>query len=161
MEIVKYPNDILNKVLSPVVTFDDQLHQQLDAMYSTMLRVNGIGLAANQVGLNTSMFVMRTKRGQKFEVINPQILHKSDAKALLSEGCLSAPDIFDIVEERSDGVEVTFQDRNGIEQREVFTGIDAVCFQHEYDHLLGVFFFSKLKLSRQVRRALTRKGYSI
>lgn len=157
MEIVKYPNDILNKLLEPVLNFNSDLHGILDEMYRTMLRANGVGLAANQVGLDMSMFLMKTKAGELIEVINPFVVGFSEEKANLREGCLSAPNEFDTVDERANEVEIEFQDRNGVATRRKFTGIDAVCVQHEYDHVNGVFFFSKLKLNRQRRRALERK----
>jgi peptide deformylase len=157
MEIVKYPNDILNKACSVVLEFTPALHQILDDMYQTMVRHRGVGLAANQVGLDMSMFIMKTKAGELIEVINPFIVGFSEEKANLTEGCLSAPNEFDVVEERHKEVEIEFQDRNGVAQRRKFSGIDSVCVQHEYDHINGIFFFSKLKLNRQRRRQLERK----
>lgn len=157
MEIVKYPNDILTKPCSVVLEFTPELHQILDDMYQTMVRARGVGLAANQVGLDLSMFIMKTKAGDLIEAINPFIVGFSQEKANLREGCLSAPNEFDTVEERCNEVELKYQDRNGIAHRKTFSGIDAVCVQHEYDHINGIFFFSKLKLNRQKRRQLERK----
>lgn len=140
MEIVKYPNDILNRACSVVMEFNADLHGILDAMYQTMERARGVGLAANQVGLDMSMFIMKTKAGERIEVINPFIVGFSEEKANLREGCLSAPNEFDTVEERWQEVEIEFQDRNGVAQRRKFSGIDSVCVQHEYDHINGIFF---------------------
>jgi peptide deformylase len=157
VEIVKYPNKILSKACSVVLDFNTDLHGILDEMFITMERARGVGLAANQVGLDMSMFVMKTKDGERVEVINPFIVGFSEQKANITEGCLSAPNEFDVVAERAMEVEIEFQDRSGVAHRRKFVGRDAVCVQHEYDHLMGVFFFSKLKLNRQRRRALEKK----
>ena len=158
MEIVKYPNPILNKKCSKVTEFDQDLHLELFNMIDVMNRSKGIGLAANQVGLDKAMFVMISQEhGTLIEAINPELIHLTEDKANLSEGCLSASGEFDIVQERVNIVSMKYQDKNGEQKEITLTGIDAVCAQHEYDHLQGIFFFSKLDLTRQRRRALERK----
>lgn len=157
MVIVKYPNPILNKKCSKVLVFDEYLHGTLDEMFVVMKNSKGIGLAANQVGLDQAMFIMLTSDGTLVEAVNPELIHLTDVKANLTEGCLSASGEFDIVQERVNIVCMKFQDRNGEHKEITLTGLDAVCAQHEYDHLQGIFFFSKLELTRQRRRALERK----
>ena len=117
-----------------------------------MEKFGGIGLSANQVGLDVRMFVMRTQDGiQAF--FNPELTRISQETDLLKEGCLSFPDIYLMIK-RSKVVEMKYFDADGKEHITTLEGLGARCVQHEIDHLNGIVFLqraSKLKLERALK----------
>jgi len=140
MKIIKYPDPRLLQVCAPVLEISESTKSTLDEMWEIMVAHEGMGLAANQVGIMYRMFVMTGLIGEKIYFINPKILNRSSVPAEKTEGCLSAPGKYLKVEERAQWVQVQYQDENGVENIRVFDGIHAVCVQHEIDHLLGIFF---------------------
>lgn len=153
MDILKYPNPILKQKTELVTEFGPELHRSLVSMKLAMLEHKGIGLAANQVGINQRFFIMQDKKGQLWEFINPEITDREDT-ILINEGCLSAPDIF-VQIARSKTVTVQAKDRNGEDFTVICQDIEAVCVQHEIDHLDGIFYLDKAP--RQQRRAAYSK----
>ena len=120
-------------------------------MISLMAKEGGIGLSANQVGLNARIFVMKPhllEDNTPLTVINPSIDKVSVNQETMPEGCLSHPDLF-LKVTRPKGLVVKFLD---IQQKECIMelyDLDARCFLHEYDHLAGIEFtnrVSRLKL---------------
>jgi peptide deformylase len=117
-----------------------------------MDKFGGIGLSANQVGLDARVFVMRTQNGNK-AFFNPEITKASQETDLLKEGCLSFPDIYLMIK-RPRVCEMKYQDAEGNEHSTMLDGIGARCAQHEIDHLNGIVFLqraSKLKLERALK----------
>lgn len=157
MEILKFPNPILFQRCEEVVDFNQELVLLLEEMYKTMKLANGIGLAANQVGLLHRMFVMEDENKKKVFLINPVIGRKSLAPALQSEGCLSAPGEFLELEERLAWVQVAYKDETGAEKKRIFSGIYSVCVQHEISHLNGESFLNSKSLSKKMRKQLAIK----
>lgn len=159
LKILPYPDERLLTTCEEVITFDSELHAVIDQMKHIMVNANGIGLAANQVGYMKRVLVMSIKIGNTLssplELINPKIVERSEKSAGLSEGCLSAPGLFYQVQTRAESIKVQYQDRFGQTHVGEYTGINAVCVQHEIDHLDGIFFFEKL--NRQNRRDAERK----
>lgn len=141
-EIRKKDDEILSKKCKTVKVFNDRLHILLDDMYETMTEANGVGLAAPQVGILKRAVVISVEEGEKFELINPEILETSGSQTG-SEGCLSVPNVFGEVE-RPNYVKVKAQDRNGewfvLEGEELLAR--AIC--HECDHLEGKLFLEKV-----------------
>lgn len=141
-EIRKKDDEILSKKCKPVKVFNERLHILLDDMYETMTEANGVGLAAPQVGILKRAVVISIEEGEKFELINPEILETSGSQTG-SEGCLSVPNVFGEVE-RPNYVKVKAQDRNGewfvLEGEELLAR--AIC--HECDHLEGKLFLEKV-----------------
>lgn len=118
----------------------------------SMDKFGGIGLSANQVGLDARVFVMRTQDGNK-AFFNPEITKVSQETDLLKEGCLSFPDIYLMIK-RPRVCEMKYQDSEGNEHSTMLDGIGARCAQHEIDHLNGIVFLqraSKLKLERALK----------
>ena len=117
-----------------------------------MEKFGGLGLSANQVGVDVRMFVMRTQDGiQGF--FNPELTRVSQETDLLKEGCLSFPDIYLMIK-RSKVVEMKYFDADGKEHITSLDGLGARCVQHEIDHLNGIVFLqraSKLKLERALK----------
>jgi len=117
-----------------------------------MDKFGGIGLSANQVGLDARVFVMRTQNGNK-AFFNPEITKVSQETDLLKEGCLSFPDIYLMIK-RPRVCEMKYQDAEGNEHSTMLDGVGARCAQHEIDHLNGIVFLqraSKLKLERALK----------
>lgn len=117
-----------------------------------MDKFGGIGLSANQVGLDARVFVMRTQDGNK-AFFNPEITKASQETDLMKEGCLSFPDIYLMIK-RPRVCEMKYQDAEGNEHSTMLDGVGARCAQHEIDHLNGIVFLqraSKLKLERALK----------
>ncbi len=137
----------LYKKCRPVKDFNARLHQLLDDMAETLRHADGVGLAAPQVGiLRRAVLVMETNvpEGEEpyiIELINPEIL-ETEGEQHEAEGCLSVPGQFGIVT-RPERVKLRAQNRFGEYFEAEGTGLTAVCFCHELDHLNGVIFTSK------------------
>lgn len=140
-EIRKKGDEILNKKCKTVVDFDKKLHILIDDMYETMVKSDGVGLAAPQVGILKRVVVIDTGDG-KIELINPEIIEQSGSQTG-SEGCLSVPKVFGEVE-RPMRVKVRAQDRNGTWFETEGTELTARAFCHEIDHLDGKLFTEKV-----------------
>ncbi|MEO1723538.1 MAG: peptide deformylase [Pseudomonadota bacterium] len=161
--IVIHPDPRLKKVCDPVAEVDDGIRTLMKDMLDTMYDAPGIGLAAPQVGVNQRVVVMdcasRDETSKEDELrpmklANPEIVWSSEEMITQEEGCLSIPDIYaDIA--RPAAVRVRWLDENGAEHEDDFTGIWAVCVQHEIDHLDGKLFIDMLGPMR--RRLITEK----
>ncbi len=163
LKIVTHPKPILEEQL-PEFDFSNPITDpvQLEKdMIETMLANNAIGLAANQVGLKTRVFVMGHRKfkenAQAF--FNPKIVGVTDDSLEDEEGCLSFPNVY-VKIKRPRGVLVRFQNSKGEEQEVEFFGYECRCFLHEYDHLEGITYkdrSSQLKWALAVKKSLKRK----
>ena len=146
LKLVKYPNEKLKTKCYPVRDEAnwDEVRTIADRMHLTMRVFKGIGLSAPQIGLKLQIFVMNMTGIEKDlqVVINPKILSKR-GKISCKEGCLSFPGI-EIVVERSETIEVEYQNEWNEKIKRELNGIEAVCFQHEFDHLNGELFIDKV-----------------
>ena len=131
-------DEILRKKSKPVTIFDSNLGILLDDMFETMHKNEGAGLAAVQVGVLKRLFVMKAGK-EAYECINPEIVKIDEKTNTEIEGCLSVPDKCGLVE-RPNNVWVKFQDRNGKVINKKFSGFEAKCFCHEFDHLDGILY---------------------
>ncbi len=153
-----FPDDVLRQKCAPVTTFDESLRRYVADMAETMYAENGIGLASNQVGQTKRLLVMDVPRSTQDKspnfkaIINPEITERTGVQ-VFEEGCLSFPGITADVK-RALFVTVKYQDISGVEHSERLTGLEAVCLQHELDHLEGVTFVDYL--SPLKRRLLLR-----
>lgn len=120
-----FPFDFENPMIDPA--------KLRDQLIVTMFRFGGLGIAANQVGIPLSVFVLRPD----IVCFNPEILKYSDETVLSNEGCLSFPLLY-LPIRRSRAIIVSFYDENGVQKQDVFEGLSARCFQHEFDHLNGI-----------------------
>jgi peptide deformylase len=118
---------------------------------------NGVGLSANQVGSTHRIFVMDTSEsGARRKVfVNPCILSQSQ-EVRWKEGCLSFPGVFAFVK-RFEKVKVSGLDEDGELYIVELEGLDAICFQHELDHLSGITFYDHLS---QLQKNMIRKKMS-
>lgn len=147
MRIRLYGDPILRQKAKKVEVIDENLDEILEEMIETMYMGDGVGLAAPQVGLSLRMFVMDYGEGP-IKVINPEILEKSEEKAIEEEGCLSLPEIFEDVE-RSVWIKTRFQNEEGEWVEREFKDYQARVFQHEYDHLDGILFIDRISPAKK------------
>jgi peptide deformylase len=160
LPILKYPDARLNKVARQVAEVDERIRRLVDDMLETMYAAEGVGLAATQVDVHERVIVMDTseERNRPLVLINPELVARSDEVAFAEEGCLSVPAVFDRVE-RHARVTVRALGRDGQPFEREAEGLEAVCIQHEMDHLLGkvfVEYLSPLKRNRIRARMLKR-----
>lgn len=160
MNIVCYPNEILLKPTALVTDYNRDLKDEIFFMFKTMRQSGGIGLAANQVAINKSMFIMDVKVDKNTFIrrtfINP-IIKLSGEEIEFEEGCLSFPDIRVKVKRRT-SCDIIY--RNLFKQlcKETFVGLPAIVCQHETDHLQGKTFIDSLsELTKQEIRAKLSK----
>lgn len=155
MRILKIDHQALKTKCLPITEFNELVKIRLDIMWQAMEKEKGMGLSANQIGFFNRMFVMKGEDGNRYNILNPEILMKSEDLFRVSESCLSLPGILINTKVRSREIVVKFQDETGKEHNGVFTDYDAICFQHEMDHLDGKDFLSYL--NRDSRRTIQRK----
>jgi peptide deformylase len=140
--ITVYGDSILRQKTKPIEKVDDELIQNIQDMFQTMRYANGIGLAANQVGLDKSLFVIDLKEIEGYEnfkpvvMINPQIIEESDEIVTIEEGCLSLPNLRAEVD-RPAAVKVRFLNTDEEEEEIDADEFFARVILHEYDHLIG------------------------
>ena len=140
--IVQLGDEVLRKKSFEVTDFGPKTHQLLDDMKDTLIKANGAGLAAPQVGVLRRIFVVSVD-GAYFECINPVITDEK-GKQVGEEGCLSVKGKYGVVE-RPNKVTVKAFDRNGNPFTIKAEGFLARAFCHEYDHLNGVLYIDKAK----------------
>ena len=161
MEILTWPHPILETKAEPVTEFDAELRSLVESMHTTMRVANGIGLAANQVGiLKRVLLVAIPWLGKRYEqggkkqdwhdklhaLINPRITAQSGT-VTFEEGCLSFPGLFGEVE-RAREITVSAQDVDGAEITLAADGLFSICIQHEIDHLDGIVFVNHMDETR-------------
>jgi len=137
-EIVQYPSTVLRTKTAEVTIFGDWLKHTVQQMFAAMREHNGIGLAANQIGVSFRIAVIHVPGWNKMVLVNPRIT-KRVGEGTAREGCLSvqASKVW-VPVKRSKIVRVTYQDLQGQWQEKKCTGLLARCVQHEVDHLDGL-----------------------
>lgn len=153
--ILHHPDPRLRIKAKPVVTFDTALHRLIDDMFDTMYDAPGIGLAANQIGVDLRVAVMDLADGdtRPMVLINPEITDSTDRK-VMEEGCLSVPGALDKVE-RFNHLQLKALDRDGTPFELEAEGLLAQAIQHEIDHLDGklyIDYLSSLKRERILKK---------
>ena len=133
--IVKEGDEVLAKVCRPVTVFDDRLHTLVQDMKDTLAKANCAGLAAPQVGVLKRLALVVDDDDSVLVLINPVIV-ETEGEQCPTEGCLSVPGVWGKTR-RPAKVTVEAVDENGKPVRYTRTGIVAVCFCHEIDHLDG------------------------
>lgn len=145
LEIVQYPDARLQTPCAPVADVTEVADLIRD-MLATMYEAPGRGLAAPQVGVLKRVFVMDAgwKEGAKTPktCINPEIIAAS-GRVTGPEGCLSAPGVLAQVERHAE-ITLAYTDAAGLRQQETLSGFEAICAQHELDHLDGKMHFDRL-----------------
>ena len=144
MEITKVPNQILSKKTGQVAPGDiknNMFRELILSMKEAMKEHKGVGLAANQIGRDLSIFVideMLAKESEAPDVyINPEITEYAKDSDELEEGCLSIPEFY-IQIKRPKKIKIKFIDENGKKRKIKARGFLARVLQHETDHLNGL-----------------------
>lgn len=142
-----FPDPILRKPAQKVVHFDQKLQALVRSMQSTMkAQQSGIGIAAPQIGVSLRLAIVdvsaRMPGVLPLILINPRVVETRNEK-LSREGCMSLPEYTGNLK-RYDWIRVTWQDEQGRVWEREFTGIEAVCIQHEVDHLDGRLFLDRI-----------------
>ena len=161
-----HPDPSLSRPCDPVQEFGQELEQLAAEMGQAMRDHGGVGLAANQVGLNLRLLVIAGELCGGSGILamaNPSLEHIR-GECELEEGCLSLPGVRQRLPGRAHWVRVGYQDMAGVERRMELEGLGALCLQHEMDHLNGLTMLdrmSALKASRaKAKLAKLRKGAS-
>jgi len=139
LSLVIAPNKILRQVAKPILPAAiGKWRKFAAAMLATMIKNDGLGLAAPQVEQSVRLMVMNTP-GQPTVYFNPEILKTSWRKIVIEEGCLSVPDVYGLVK-RPARIQVRYQTIEGELRQEWLDDLWARVYQHEVDHLNGVLF---------------------
>ncbi len=112
------------------------------SMIAIMSIFKGIGIAANQVGFDKRVIVIKPKGQQPFAMFNPVVVESSKSRTD-EEGCLSFPNLY-IPIERPNEVTVKYLDKEQKECTITLSGYDAKCVLHEIDHLDGITFTKRV-----------------
>jgi peptide deformylase len=120
----------------------EEISKLIKDMRLEMEKANGVGLSANQIGLDFQVFVARANN-KFYAIFNPQIIKISASRAGINEGCLSVPKKYSEVF-RPDEVILIGQNKTGKKIKLKASGILARIFQHEVDHLNGKLFIDHL-----------------
>jgi peptide deformylase len=162
---------VLSTPTRRVEAVDDELRTLVADMFDTMAAANGVGLAANQVGVDLRVFVYdcpdEAGRRQRGVVVNPVLETSARPETMPDpdedeEGCLSVP-AEQFATGRADWARVTGTDLEGKPVVVEGTGFLARCLQHETDHLDGLLYLDRLvgRNQRAARRAVKRNGWGV
>lgn len=142
MNIIKtIPDPILTEVSKECnLLFIRKTNKEIvEPMKAVLATTTGVGLSAVQVGELLRVFIMKTNDGNIITVYNPKILEKRNYFIFSGEACLSLPGKVGSTE-RYNEIVAEWYDENKQYKKAVLTGMEAVIFQHEYDHLDGILF---------------------
>lgn len=159
LEVLQFPDPRLKRVSRPIEKVTDELRELAANMCEVMYDEPGIGLAAPQVGEDVRLIVVDTEWNDEDKARNPivivnPVIDEAEGKVVWEEGCLSVPD-FTADVTRAARVRVTGTTLDDEEVLIRAEGLQAVCFQHEIDHLDGILFIdrlSRLKRGLYVKR---------
>ena len=145
MKLIKAPDEFLEKTVNDFDFTKMDAEKISSEMFNIMKKYEGVGLAANQVGIDAQIFIMGEDK--PMTIINPLVTEVSTNQVEMMEGCLSFPGLFMKVK-RPDAVGVKYLD---IHQKECIiklVGFHARVFLHEYDHLQGITFDQRVSKMR-------------
>ena len=158
LPIVGFGDPILKKKAQIIEKNYPDLKGLISDMFETMYNASGVGLAAPQIGKSIRLFIIDTSAfdNKDFEetsgfktatlkkvFINPEIINESGEAKPFEEGCLSIPNVREIINRKSK-IKLSYFDENFVNHQESFNGIIARVIQHEYDHIEGVLFTDKV-----------------
>ncbi|TBR19442.1 peptide deformylase [bacterium] len=158
--ITKHGEAVLKKKSEAVdfAAMKKELPKLLADMWETMHAVNGVGLAAPQIGLSLRLAIIDVKpegKSERLVLINPEVLSR-EGEVTEEEGCLSVPGLYARVK-RHTKVRVRALDERGEVWERTGTGLLARAFEHETDHLDGKLFLDHLDLVKRLKVAVVLK----
>tara|TARA_B100000029_G_scaffold408798_1_gene410159 strand:+ start:2200 stop:2703 length:504 start_codon:yes stop_codon:yes gene_type:complete len=143
------PDPILRQKAKKVSKIDDATQKLIDDMIDTMHAANGVGIAANQVGVLLRIVIIEIPEEDQIRVlINPEII-KREGERIVEEGCLSIPGYRGELT-RSVKVRARATDRNGNPVRIKAEGLLAQALEHETDHINGMLYIDHLANSEKL-----------
>lgn len=166
LPVLSLPDARLRQKAIAVDRVDDTIVTLMNDMIDTIHHDNGIGLAANQVGVLKRIIVIDIGpeyHSEPYKMVNPMITWHSDDHYSVQEGCLSVPNQWSEIK-RYNSITVDFTDQNNKPQQIKADGLLSCCIQHEIDHLDGVLFIdhlSQLKRRLLANRAVKMKRIEI
>jgi len=148
---------VLRRPAEEVGVIDAEVRRLVSDMFETMYDAEGIGLAANQVGVAKRILVVDVKEPDAgpFALVNPRVVERAAVTEKGEEGCLSIPGVSAVVE-RPSTVVVEGWNAEGEPVRIEAGGLLARCLLHEIDHLDGVLFIDRLS---PLKRSMLVKRY--
>ena len=153
LDIAKYGHPVLNKKCKSVSQFSD-IQLVIENMFDSMYEAEGIGLAANQIGLDMNLFIIdvtHTDEAEETHVfINSEILAFNGEKTFFQEGCLSLPCI-DLDVQRPEKVVLKYQTMDQEWHEDEFKGLLSRAIQHEMDHLNGIFIVDRVSKIEKIK----------
>jgi len=163
IQVFQYPHETLMQVSSEWKHEDtiqgyDDIEKFENDYIKLMIDEQGMGLAANQIGITKRFFAMGHNSFDTFQkhaiIWNPQVINSSDEKVIDVEGCLSFKDVF-VKVERPKIIEVQYETTQGKTRFAKLNGMESKCFQHELDHLDGITFNKRVS---KLRWQMANKG---
>ena len=149
LPIIEYPHPVLRRRANKVLRIDRRVERLADDMTDTLRSANGVGLAANQVGVPRRVIVIQLPDEEDARVyINPRIVHREGHRDV-PEGCLSIPGYMATIT-RSLWVRANGLDRSSRTFRLHADGLLAQALEHEIDHLNGILYIDHLKSHQQL-----------
>ena len=148
-EIRIYPDPILRKKCRKVRRIDDDVRKLASDMVETLIDADGVGLAANQVGILKRVIALHLPEEEPYWLVNPEII-KSEGTREIDEGCLSLPGYTGLIT-RSVSVTARALDQNGSKWRITTDELLAQALEHEIDHLNGIMFMDHLLEHERLR----------
>ena len=139
-DLVKSDDSILHRRIEPCGVNVDR-HFISKTLIENMFHHDGVGLSANQIGMDVRAFAMvrDIENNDVIVCFNPRIVTTGAECVWCEEGCLSFPDQF-INVQRPDKIIVKYEDEEGKDHKISLSGLAARVFQHEFDHLNGIDF---------------------
>jgi len=138
------PDDsVLRQKAKRVPTMGGSIQRLIDDMIETMQQVNGVGLAAPQVGVSLRVAVLQMPDEEPVVLVNPEVVKRGGEREV-TEGCLSVPGYYGEIK-RSESVTIKGWDRRGKTIRIKATGLLAQALEHELDHLNGVLYIDHIE----------------
>jgi peptide deformylase len=152
LELIPFTDPILKRKPNPFDFEKEDAKEITKLLLTKMNDLGGVGLSANQVGLDMAVFVIGDGQvdGMQKAFFNPLIVGVGDETESMKEGCLSFPGLWLMVKRPKQAM-IKYWDEDGEEQMETYEGVTSRVIQHEYDHMLGLNFtmrVSKMKLDR-------------
>ena len=163
IQVYQYPHETLLQTSTPWTDEDtiqgyDDKEKFEDDMIKLMIDQQGLGLAANQIGITKRFFAIGHESFDTFKnraiIWNPQVINFSEEKVIDVEGCLSFKDVF-VKVERPKIIEVQYETTQGKTRFAKLDGMESKCFQHELDHLDGITFNKRVS---KLRWQMANKG---
>lgn len=157
--IAKLGNPILRKKAKPIRNIlDKQVQALIDDMLNTVIKEDGVGIAAPQIFHSSRLFIMASRPNARYPhapemqataIINPDIIWKSSEMEKDWEGCLSVPELRGLVP-RHQSIKVSYTTQDNKFVKTTYEGFLARVFQHEYDHLNGIVFIDRVESTKEL-----------